>query len=125
MCVPEAEADAQPLRFVEQQLRGGTGHGALVVVVGLTDVVDEPAREERRERELGIHHQLGSHRMRLVQHRDEAGHHLLTSVLLLHGPHLGGSDGEVARHRQNANRRGTRSLGSRISEARVYGSAHG
>ena len=59
--VAEAEADAQPLRFVEQRLRGRVGHLALVPVVGLADVVDEPSGEERGERQLRVHHQLGTH----------------------------------------------------------------
>ena len=46
------------LRLVEQRLRVGVRHRPLVPVVGLGDVVDEPAREERRQRQLGVHDEL-------------------------------------------------------------------
>ncbi|CAB4836222.1 unannotated protein [freshwater metagenome] len=96
--VAEAEADAETLGLIEQRLRGRVRHAALVPVVGLADVVDEPTGEERGEREFGEHHQFGAHAVRLLQQSDQPDDHLLAGVLFLHGTHLGCSDSEVTCH---------------------------
>ncbi len=46
--------------------------------------------------------------MSFTQHGDEPVNHLGAGVVLLHGPHLGGGNGEVARHRQEVNHSGVR-----------------
>jgi hypothetical protein len=64
------------------------GIDRLVPVVGLGDVVDEPAREERGERELGVDDEVTPLVGALVQQRDQPLDHLLTCVLPLDRPHL-------------------------------------
>jgi hypothetical protein len=52
--VAEAEADPQPLRLLEDELRFGTRHLRLEVVVVARDVIGVPPRKEDCEGELGI-----------------------------------------------------------------------
>ena len=60
-----------------------SGHRPLVPVVGLGDVVDEPAREERRERQLRVHDELDAVLVRLVQQREQPLDDLLAGVVAL------------------------------------------
>ena len=90
--VADAEPDAQPARLVEQRLGRVVRHRAFVPVIGLGDVVDEPAREERREGELRVHHQLDAVLSRLMYEGDHSGHDLLTGVIALNGAELRGGD---------------------------------
>ena len=63
-------------------------------MIGLGDVVDEPAREERRQRQFREDHQLDAMRCRLAKELEHPSHDLLAAVVALHGPELRGSDGE-------------------------------
>ncbi len=92
--VADAEPDAQPAGLVEQRLRRLVRHRPFVPVIGLGDVVDEPAREERRECQLRVHHQLDTVLRGLVEERDHSCHDLLSSVVALNRTELRGSDGE-------------------------------
>ena len=78
--IAEAEADAEPLGLVEQRLRVGVRHRPLVPVVGLGDVVDEPPREERRQRQLGVHDQLDAVGVRVAQQHEQPLDHLGAGV---------------------------------------------
>ena len=71
-----------------------SGIDRLVPVVGLADVVDEPPREERRQRELGVHDQLGAVLRGLAEQVEHPLHDVLAGVIALHRPELRGSDGE-------------------------------
>ncbi len=55
--VTKVETDPQRAGAVEQRLHRRVGHGALVEVVGRGDVRVPVAREERRQRQLGKHHE--------------------------------------------------------------------
>ena len=70
------------------------GIDRLVPVVGLGDVVDEPAREERRQRELRIDDQFHAVFRGLVEQRDHPGDDLLARVIALNGPELRSGNGE-------------------------------
>ena len=96
--VAEAEPHAEPLGLVEQRLRHRVRHRALVVMVGLGDVVDEPSREERRQRQLRIHDQIAAGVGRLVKEVQQTHDHLLASVLELDRPQLPRSDPNSPRH---------------------------
>ena len=56
--VAERKADAEALRFVEERLRRGRRHLAFEERVDVGLVLEVPAGEEGRERELGIDDQL-------------------------------------------------------------------
>ena len=92
--VSDAEPDAEPSRFVEQRLRRLVGHRALVPVVGFGDVVDEPAREERRQRQLRVDDEFDTVLRCLMQQRDHPRNHLVAAVVALNRPELRGCDGE-------------------------------
>ena len=70
--VAEIETDAELLRFVEQRLRFRARHFLLVIAVELGLVLDQPAREEGGERELGEHDELGAPALRLAHQGDQA-----------------------------------------------------
>ena len=92
--VPDAEADAEPPGLVEQRLSLRVRHRPFVPVVGFGDVVDEPTREERRQRQLRIDDELDPMPCRLVQQIDHPCDHLLAAVIALDRPELRRSDGE-------------------------------
>jgi hypothetical protein len=96
--VAETEPDPQPLRLVEQRLGRCVRHRALVVVVDLGDVGHEPPREERRQRQLGIHHEVAVGVGRLVEQIEQPYDHLLASVLALDRPQLPRTDPNSPRH---------------------------
>ena len=58
--VPQVEAHAQSLGLVEQGAGLGTRHLGLVEVVGLGQVVDPPAGEERGQGQFREHHQVAA-----------------------------------------------------------------
>ena len=87
--IAEIEADAELLRLVEQRLRLGPGHLALVVAVELGLVLDQPAREEGGERELGEDDELGAPALGLAHQRDQPPHRILAGLGLGDRPHLG------------------------------------
>ena len=95
--VPEVEADAEPRRFLEQRTGLVTRHVAFEERQHLV-VVEVPAREERGERELGEHHEVGAARGRVAQQREEALDHLGSGLGARDRPHLCGRDGELAAH---------------------------
>ena len=80
--------------LVEQRLRRLVGHRPLVPVVGLADVVDEPAREERGQRQLRVDDELDAVMSRLAQQLEHATDDLLAAVIALHRPELRGSNRE-------------------------------
>ena len=92
--VAEAEADAQLPSLVEQRLRRLVGHRPFVPVVGFGDVVDEPPREERRQRQLRIDHELDAMVRGFAEQLDHPADDLLAAVITLHRPELRGSNGE-------------------------------
>jgi hypothetical protein len=63
-------------------------------VIGFADVLDEPAREERRQRQLGVHDQLDAVSRRLVQQGEHPLDDVLASVVALHRPELRCGHGE-------------------------------
>src|SRR5262249_57048458 len=71
-CVPEAEAEPQAPRIVEQRLRLRARHLALEERVDLRLIVHPPAGKERRQRELGEHDEVATARAGLVQVAREA-----------------------------------------------------
>ena len=92
--VPEGEADPQPHGLVEQRLGVLVGHLPVVVMVELGDVLDEPAGEEGGHGQLGVHQQLDTLAVRLVEKRHQAVNHLGLRFVAGDGPHLGGADDE-------------------------------
>jgi hypothetical protein len=67
-------------------------------VVGVGDVVDEPAREERRERQLGKHHQLDPVAMRVAQQCQQSLDDLGARVVAIDRAQLGCGDRQDACH---------------------------
>ena len=74
--VPEAETDAKSLGFVEKRLRFRARHRALVIRVKLgcvtrdvrcVSLIEVPAREERRQRQLWKDHQVAAGRCALLK----------------------------------------------------------
>src|SRR5262249_62153551 len=63
--IAEVESDLEPLRLLEQRPRLGARHLALVEGVDLRLVAQHPAREERRQRQLGIDDQVEANALRL------------------------------------------------------------
>ena len=94
--VAEAEADAEAARLVEQRLRLGPRHRGLVEVVELGDVGDEPAGEERRQRQLGEHDEVAAPVGRLGQQREHPLDDVLAGVGSLDRTELGRTDGQQA-----------------------------
>ena len=73
--IAEIEADPELLREIEQRPGLGARHLALEIAVDLRLVGHPPAREERRQRQLGKDDEPGAPAMRLAHHRHEALHH--------------------------------------------------
>ena len=93
----------------------GPGIDGLVEVVELGDVVDEPAREERRQRQLGEHDEVAAPVGRLGQQREQPLDDVLAGVGALDRAELGRTDGQhggVTRdHPGTGPRRGRRVVG--------------
>ena len=66
-------------------------------MVELGDVVDEPAREERRQRQLGEHDEVAAPLGGLAQQREQPLDDVLAGVGPLDRPELGGTDREHSR----------------------------
>ena len=97
--VAQAETHAEPLGLVEQRRRLVRRHLLLEEGIDLRLVGHPPARKERRERELGEHHQLAAHALGLAQMGDQPLDHIAARVAALDGTHLRGADGQKTRHR--------------------------
>jgi len=70
--IPEIKTDAEFLRFVEERLRfGGRNREFVELAVDFGLVFVPIARKKRRERELGKHHELRSHAVRVAQQFDQ------------------------------------------------------
>ena len=67
-------------------------------MVGFSNVVDEPAGEECRQREFWIHDQFDTVLRGLMQERDHPLHNLFAAVVALHRPELGGGNSENSGH---------------------------
>ena len=91
-CVSERESDATLLGELKQRGSVGTRHRAFVVVVGGRDVVDEPAREERRQCEFGEDDERDAKIRRTIQQRTEPRYGIGASMFALDGPHLRGGN---------------------------------
>ena len=94
----EAEADAEASGFVEEGLGLDRRHLGLEPHVEVGVVLEVPAREERRERELGIDDELGSERVRVVQQGEQPVDDIGPGVVALHRSHLCSSDGDGSTH---------------------------
>ena len=81
-------------RLVEQWLRRLVRHRPLVPVVGLGDVVDEPAWEERRQRQLRVDHELDAMLERLAAAARASAPRPAAGVIALNGAELRSSDRE-------------------------------
>ena len=81
---------------VEQRLRRRVGHLALEPGVDLVLVLHAPAREEGRQRELGIDDEGAAGLPRLLEQREHPRHELLPRVGFLVGAHLGGADDDLS-----------------------------
>jgi hypothetical protein len=103
--VPQAEADAEPPGIVEQRLRLRPRHRPLVVVVELGDVVDEPAGEERRQRQLGEHDELAATLVAGAQKHPQPFHYIAARMITLDRPELGTTDRQHAGHQRMFARR--------------------
>ena len=79
--VAEAEPDATPAGLVEQRLGVRTRHRRLVEVVELGDVLDEPPREERRQRQLREHDELATPLVSLDEQRQQPLDDVLAGVV--------------------------------------------
>ena len=90
----EAEADAQPLRLVEQRRRLVARHLALEEAVDLVLVGHPPAREEGGERQLGEHDQVALVLGGLAQQLEHALDDGRAAVCALDGSELGRTDGD-------------------------------
>jgi hypothetical protein len=97
--IAEVEADAELLRLLEQRLRFFRGHVALEELrIDLALIIHPPARKERGERELGKHHELRSHGVRVAQQRRHSRNGNGAGVCLVERPELGGGDLKVSSH---------------------------
>jgi len=71
--ISQVEADAELLRFVEQRLRFRRRNRRFVKLAVDLGLVWVPlAREKRREREFGKHHELCTHGVRITQQFHES-----------------------------------------------------
>ena len=95
-----AERDADPVlrRALEQRPRRRVWHLALEPGIDLRLIGHVPARKERRERELGEHHEIAVLRLRLVEQIDHPPDHGLPAVRPLDRAALGRGDAQEPAH---------------------------
>ena len=96
--VAEAHAQPEALGLGEERRRFVARHLALEEGIDLGLVRHPPAREERRQRQLGEHHQLAAHALGLAEMRDHALDHVAPGVAALDRAHLCGPDGQKSAH---------------------------
>ena len=97
--IAQAEAHREALGLREQRRRLVGRHLLLEEGIDLGLVLHPPARKERGERELGKHHELASHALRLAQMGDQPLHHVAAAMAALDGTHLRRPDSQKTRHR--------------------------
>src|SRR6266700_5043309 len=91
--VADIEADAERPGAIEQRLHGRIRHAALEVMIERF-VLDEPSREERRERQFGIYNQARAARRRGFQELQHPAKRVFSRISLLRRPHLSGGGAE-------------------------------
>ncbi|MNT39751.1 hypothetical protein D3C72_1760230 [compost metagenome] len=94
--IAQVEADAQFARRVEQRLHVGVGHGLLEKALHRFRVFHPVARKERRQRQLGKHHELRLAGRGFAHHLDQAAHDRRAGVGKVDGAHLGDGQAHLA-----------------------------
>ena len=97
--VAQAEAHREPLGLGEQRRRLVGRHLLLEEGIDLGLALHPPAREERRERELGKHHELAAHALGFAQMGNQPLDHVAAGMAALDGTHLRRTDSQKTRHR--------------------------
>ena len=96
--VADVEADAERAGAIEQRLHGRIRHAALVIAFERL-ALDQPSREERRERQFGKYHQACAARGSRFQKLQHASQGVLSRIRFLRRTHLsGGSTKNANQH---------------------------
>jgi hypothetical protein len=92
------KADAEALGLLEQRSRLLPRHLALEPGVDVALVLEEPAREEGGERQLGIDDKVAAHSLRLPHQRDQPRHDLGSGLAARDRPKLRRAHGDDPTH---------------------------
>src|SRR5437016_7900210 len=87
--VADIETDAQRPGTIEQRPNGRIGHAALEIAIERL-ALDQPSREERRERQFRKDNEARAARCGLFEELQHPAERMLSRVRFLRRPHLGG-----------------------------------